>query len=97
MDRWNNKLFKDVHYSRLIASYINVGGDSHDIEVFRGWLMHLGLNEQEAWDVYNLATCGKLEIESDALKWLKRNKLSYVEPNRARLRTIKLNRIKLRQ
>lgn len=69
----NNKI-KDVHETRYIASWLKVGGELNtyqDIDNFRNWLLSLGLTEDEAYHVSNLATCGRIELEASARIFIK--------------------------
>lgn len=58
-----------IRYSRYIASWINVGGQSFDTE-FMDWLKSEGCTQREIIDIRELATCGKLELESSAKKFI---------------------------
>ena len=68
---------KDVHYSRIIASWINAGGEipnySWGMTQFADWLTSLGFNVKEVYDIWNMATCGKMEFEDSAKKWITNN------------------------
>lgn len=74
---FENKEWEGIHYSRFIASWMNVGGViKRNGDEFRSWLMQMTINgkhmpEQVAWDIYNLAANGKLELESNARIYLK--------------------------
>lgn len=69
----------DAHYSRYIASWIKSGGDfkcgyrKGGIlgTTFAKWLKTLGMSDSEVYDIWNLATCGKFEFESNAKNFLK--------------------------
>ena len=70
---FNNNLINDIHKSRYIASWLKEGGRLYygeDIDNFYKWLLSLGLTEDEAQQVVNLATNGKLELENSARKFL---------------------------
>ena len=78
---FENKMVEGIYYSRFAASWRNVTGDDGSMNhrkvgwKFRAWLRSLVINdrhltEEEIWDIYNLATNGKLELESDARKFL---------------------------
>lgn len=54
-----------VHFSRLIASWNNVGGNAYSW-LFEDWLKSLGLSDRDARDCYEMYTCGKLEVEFNA-------------------------------
>jgi hypothetical protein len=64
---FENKLYKGIHATRYIASWRNSGGRWFGYE-FRDWLKSLGLNEDEIREIWNMATCGKLELETNAKK-----------------------------
>ena len=38
---------------------------------FAKWLKSLGMSDHEIWEIWNLATCGKLELETNAKYFLK--------------------------
>jgi hypothetical protein len=70
---FENKLFNDVRATRYIASWLRAGGELYyveDVDNFRGWLLSLGLTADEVYHISNLATCGKLELENSAKKFL---------------------------
>ena len=70
----NKILMGDIHMSRFIASWIRVGGSlktGKGIDDFNEWLRSLGLSEDDIYQITNLATCGKMELESDARKFMK--------------------------
>lgn len=64
----------DCHYSRIIASWYNAGGEIPTARwaktSFAKWLKSLGFTDQEAYDIWNMATCGKLELEHSAEKFI---------------------------
>ena len=76
---WENVYIKDynMHYSRIIASYSNVGGDVRSFK-FKDWMKQITdcntgervLTDEQINDIYNLATNGKLEWETDARNFL---------------------------
>ena len=51
-----------VHYSRYIASWLICGGDYFG-EQFRNWLRANCCTEAEISDIYEMATCGKMELQ----------------------------------
>ena len=75
MDEFENKLIADVHASRYIASWAKVGGHFgrglYGRFEFEEWLESMGLTPEEVDFIYNLATCGRLELESSAKKFMK--------------------------
>ena len=76
---FENKYAGGVYYSRIIASWVNAGGDFKINLKERGvmntkfakWLKSLGISDHEIWEIWNLATCGKLELETNAKRFLK--------------------------
>ena len=66
---FENKKFNDIHATRYIASWFNSGGSRYVCD-FEDWLMSLGFTAEEARYVWNMATCGKLELEVDAKKFI---------------------------
>ena len=68
-----NKKHNGIHYSRYIASWINAGGKYFD-EEFLEWLKSEGFEEDDARDVREMATCGKLELETSAKKFINKEK-----------------------
>ena len=72
---FENKMFEGIYYSRFIASYMNVRGKIYKGE-FRDWLKSLIINgksmpEDVVWDIYNMATSGKLELEDNCRYFIK--------------------------
>lgn len=72
---FENKIFEGIYYSRFIASYNNVGGNVCNKKQFSNWLASLTingkhLNGDQIYEIYYLATNGKLELESNARKFL---------------------------
>ena len=65
-----------TYYTRYIASWTKVntklGEKTYFGEPFKDWLRHLGLSDTEVNDITNLAECGKLELETDAKEWIKK-------------------------
>lgn len=71
------------NYSRIVASFINAGGDftpkfekvaDREYKIrssdFENWLRSLGLDEEEVIELWEFATCGKVELENNAHKFL---------------------------
>ena len=79
MERFVNRIASNkVHYSRIIASWTSEAcsfGMKRFIydDQFRRWLKTLGLTEEEQHDIYYLATNGKMELESNARRFLREN------------------------
>jgi hypothetical protein len=72
---FENKEFEGIYYTRFIASYVKVKGGFNGDE-FRRWLRSLKINGQTMtediiWDIYNIATNGKLELETNVRNFLK--------------------------
>lgn len=82
----NKKIYLDcvkseVHYSRIIASFRNVGGyiDEMDYDEFAKWLISLGIDDIcTIADIVELAANGKMELEINAANFLK-SKQSSIE------------------
>jgi len=75
---FENKVFEGIYYSRFIASYVKIRGKI-DPDEFRAWLRSLIINgkkipEDVIWDIYNLATSGKLELEENLIYFIRHNK-----------------------
>ena len=73
-----NKKHNGIHYSRYIASWRNVGGKYFD-EEFKEWLKEEGLNEEEIYEVRDMAIGGKLELEMNARKFIAQEHANYLE------------------
>lgn len=70
---FENNLINDIHGTRYIISWLKAGGRLYygvDVDNFRKWLLSLGLTEDEVYHISNIATCGKLELENNAKKFL---------------------------
>lgn len=70
---------EEVHVSRIIASWRNIAKRRNDIKglgyesiYFEKWMNYIGLSEENAEKVYAFATCGKMELEHAAVKYLNR-------------------------
>lgn len=67
-----------IRMSRYIASWMNVGGEligCWEDSSFSRWLRTVGVtNEEDIHDMWELATCGKFELEQSAEKYLWANK-----------------------
>ena len=63
----------EIRYTRYIASFMHKYlGDYWDaFEALRQWLEHLGLQQEDIDNIYFLATNGKMELETDAMIFLK--------------------------
>jgi hypothetical protein len=75
MNEFENKLIRDVHASRYIASWGKMGGHFgrglYGRFDFQEWLESMGLEPEEVYFIYNLATCGRMELETSARKYIK--------------------------
>ncbi len=63
----------DAHYSRYIASYVKICSKLNrqfKYWEFKAWLTQLGLTEHEISDILWIADCGKLELETNARRFL---------------------------
>ena len=70
-----NKRLGDVHYSRVIASWMHeYPGHVYFGKTFKDWLRNLGATEEQVADIYEMATCGRLELECDAKRFIKEHK-----------------------
>jgi hypothetical protein len=80
---FENKQFEGIYYSRFIASWYNVGGKRIHSHVdsdkmpneFVRWLKQIHVNDKSMsddviYDIVNLATNGKLEIEVNAAHFM---------------------------
>lgn len=72
----NNKV-RGVHMSRYIASWMNVGGEfigTWEDSSFSRWLRTVGVtNEEDIHDIFEMATCGKFELEQSARRYMEAN------------------------
>lgn len=62
---------QEVHYSRYIASWKNAGGNYFG-EQFEKWLKSNGCTEKEISEIREMATCGKMELETTAEFYVKK-------------------------
>ena len=73
-----NTKVNGIHASRYIASWVNVGGEfigAWEDSLFSRWLRTVGVtNEEDIHDMWELATCGKFELERAAERYLQANK-----------------------
>ena len=75
---FENKLIKTtygmVHMTRIIASYIKAGGKieyyPHVQSKWQKYCEQIGVNDDDAYNMYNIAKCGKQELEVTARKFL---------------------------
>lgn len=75
---FENRLYNGIHATRYIASWLNAGGWMW-MGDFEDWLMSFGLSAQEAREIWNMAICGKLELENNAEKFISKLEESYGE------------------
>ena len=83
MWNWQNNRVcegKGEPYSRFIASWV-VANDKRWIfgDTFKDWLRSLDLTEDEIHDIYEMATCGKMEMEGNAKNFISKHVHSYVD------------------
>ena len=89
MDDWSNRKLFGVHMSRYCASWINSGGDPNDIDSFIEWIMSIEfkiengtiehISEDDAYDAYNMMTCGRMELEHSVKEFLEKQNNSKAE------------------
>ena len=61
-----------IPYSRILMSWIKVGGECYVHSNFKNWLLSIGLTEEEAKEIYELYSWGwKFELEEHARRYLK--------------------------
>lgn len=80
---WENVYLKEygMYYSRIIASWSNVGGNVHSKE-FKEWMKSIKddntgervLTDEQVNDIFRLADNGKLEWEENARRFMKEHK-----------------------
>ena len=81
---FENKTFEGIHYSRFIASWNKVKGNTFNYE-FREWLRSLTINNRKIPDdviqeICNLRDNGKLELQEHAKKFsLKKSLKEYLD------------------
>ena len=82
-DRWENVYIQKygMYYSRIIASWTNVGGDVHSW-MFKEWLQSITdsdtgekvLTDDQIDDILRQARNGKLEWQNDASRFINEHK-----------------------
>lgn len=69
---------EEVYATRLIASWLNVGGNTYEATLndegepeymFLVWLRGLGISEEDVYYIWDIADCGKMELEHAAKKF----------------------------
>lgn len=72
MWNWENNETKThgIPYSRYIASWAKKG-NGYFGDKFKDWLRSIDLTEDEVWEIYDMATNGKLELEDSIKSYLK--------------------------
>ena len=74
------RIGEEVHTSRLIASWLNAGGNLYEATLddegepeymFCVWLKALGISEDEVDYIWSVVTCGKLELEISTKRFRK--------------------------
>lgn len=80
MDEFENKLINGIHASRYVVSWVKGGGNLYINRRYNcrfiEWLKSLFINgryltEEEIDYIYHFASNGKMELESNASKFLK--------------------------
>lgn len=69
----NRQINGYTYATRFIASWLRKGGQlrtGEDYDNFYEWLLSLNLNEDDANHIKFLASNGKLELETSAMKFL---------------------------
>ena len=69
----NRQIGGYTYATRFIASWLRKGGQlrtGEDYDNFYEWLLSLNLNEDDASHIKFLASNGKLELETSAMKFL---------------------------
>lgn len=73
-----NMKVNGIHMSRYIASWMNAGGEfigTWEDSSFSRWLRTVGVDdEQDVHDIFEMATCGKFELEQSARRYMEANK-----------------------
>lgn len=73
-DEFENTIIHGIHISRYIASWYIAGGGQlkgrRNVTMFKNWLRHLGLDEDEVMAVFMFATNGKLELQDNAKEFI---------------------------
>ena len=63
-----------IYYSRFVASWTKMntklGRPTYFDDSFNDWLRSMGISESEVAAIHELGSCGKLELETHARKWL---------------------------
>lgn len=77
-DNFKNEFIKGIHTSRYIASWHKRYQGAHSNYLMKEWLRDLIINgehltDEEVTFIRNFDTNGKMELEDDARRWLRRN------------------------
>ena len=84
---WSNRKIMGIPISRFGASWLHVGGDFSDQDGFVEWMTTIPfdvdgeiryISEEDANDAYEMMSCGKMELEQYAEKFLKRREANEV-------------------
>lgn len=80
MWNWENKVTTahGIPYSRYIASYMKEAeklGTKVYRDSFEEWLLSIGVDEDEASDIVEMATNGKLELETSARIFIQKKRI----------------------
>ena len=84
MWNWKNEMTTahEIPYSRYIASYTMIA-EELGTKVYRGqfkeWLLSIGVDENEARNIVDMATNGKLELETSARQFIQKKLIKKIE------------------
>jgi len=71
---FENVIIRGIHASRYVMSWVRSGGELHwraGCSEFNEWLESLGLDENEISIIVEIASNGKMELETSARIFLK--------------------------
>lgn len=75
---WENKIINGIHATRYIVSWVKFAGYNFGRinGPFWKWLESVGVtDEDDLYLIYRLATNGKMELESSAMRFIKENNI----------------------
>lgn len=77
---WGNTLIAGIPLSRFCASWLHSGGKWNDGSGFKLWMMNIPIqnedgtityiSQDDAEDAYELMSCGKMELEGSAARFI---------------------------
>lgn len=74
MSDFNNGVVNGIYYTRFIASWTKMCTKINRVtrygDDFKDWLRSMGISEDEVAAIHELADCGKLELETNAKRWM---------------------------